>query len=578
MCGIFINFSINKKLSNKAYNIANNFMSNLKSRGPDANKTKVLENEHLFLGHTRLSIIDLRNIANQPMSDSNQKFSIVYNGEIYNYADLRDTLISFGYFFKTNSDTEVLLAGYQIWGKKLLQKIDGMFAFGIWDHYKKELFVARDQYGIKPLYFANTNSEFIFSSQFKPFMQNFINSYTTDNVAWEEFELWGSFQGDNTPLREVKAFPPGKSCVINNKGICSWDSFTTLFHSKSHISLEPKNKEKNLKNIKQAVIESVGQQLTADTNKGVLLSGGLDSNLLATIAKEYFNTRLPAITIGFKEYEGTRFDEIKLARKGAGALGLDHYVKYVSKLEFEKLKTRYFEDMDLPTIDGLNTWLAAKEAKKYGIKVLLSGLGADEIFGGYPSFIDLPKIVRMKNIIKFANQVPLVKNYFLKNKNPKYKNLVDYCDSLKSAYFLYRSSHLKDKEKTGEVFREYLERNVHISSKNKGELIAFLEINNYMKNQLLRDTDWASMSHGVELRVPFLSNNLINNYSPFGKSILLSICENTYLHEIFKRPKTGFSVPINNWMQKYEIENNNNNSTFFLNRKIKEEWLNSVRT
>lgn len=577
MCGIFINFSYKGKLLAPALKRADYFMNSLKSRGPDKSKTKILHNDSLFLGHTRLSIIDLRSIANQPMSDEKEQFSIIYNGEIYNYLSLRDQLSSIGYIFRTNSDTEVILASYQVWGKNMLKRFDGMFAFGIWDDKKKELFVARDQYGIKPLYFSAVNSEFVFSSQFKPFMKNYHSCFTVDESAWEEFELWGSFQGEKTPLKEVKVFPAGKSCVIDRTGKCSWDSFTNLFNSKPN-NFEINNNKNHLKNTKKAVIESVGQQLKADTNKGVLLSGGLDSNLIATIAKEYFNTKLPAITIGFKEYQGTRFDEVKYARKGAGVLGLDHYVKYVSKLEFTKIKKCFFQDMDLPTIDGLNTWLAAREAKKLGLKVLFSGLGADEIFGGYPSFIDIPKIIKMEKFIKFTNQLPLIKNYFVHHKNPKYKYLVDYCDNIKMAYFLYRISFIKDKEKAQDFCKNYIKNNIHISSENKAELIAFLEINNYMKNQLLRDTDWASMSHGVELRVPFLSNKLINKYSPFGKSILLSICRNAYLNEIYKRPKTGFSVPIKSWMDLNLIQRENKNSTFVFNRYIKEEWLKSVKS
>lgn len=575
MCGIFLNYLFTKEITGLEISRAQHFVERLKRRGPDRNRIEVINSASLILGHSRLSIIDLNSTADQPFTDIESRFKIVFNGEIYNYLEIKKDLISLGHQFKTASDTEVLLKGYQEFGAAILEKIDGMYAFAIFDVIREEVFIARDQYGIKPLYYELNNDGLTCSSQLKPFVTSAFDYYTEDTIAWSEFETWGSFQGINTPLNEVKVFPAGSYCLVKKTGKILWNSFTHHLNAKplDNQSCDAPNHQIN---VITKLKKSVSQQLRADTQIGILLSAGFDSTLIASIAQKEFGYHLPAITLGFYEYKGTTFDEVPLAKKTCDVLNLPHHIDYITKNDFLDSLDAYFDDMDMPTIDGLNTWLATRTAKKFDLKVVLSGLGADELFGGYPIFKDLPKIRKYHHLFQICNYIPGINTLLRNHPNKKLQFLKDFSGSYKAAYYLHRVAKNSELDRSSLAFLRFMERNQKINSNDPAELITFLELQNYMQNQLLRDSDWASMSHGVELRVPFLSKLLMGMHLPSGKANLISDSKDSFLQDILSRPKTGFSVPTKDWLLQERALKETGNSTQSFISMIKEQWISSL--
>lgn len=521
---------------------------NMAHGGPD-HYGKYLNNDlNYAFGHRRLSIIDTDSIANQPMSAINDNYIISFNGEIYNYLELRQELQSKGYIFKTNSDTEVLLYGYIEWKLDVLHKLQGMFAFVISDNTKKEIFAARDHAGMKPLYYSNIRNEFYISSE--------VKAFTSLNDNWEINEEWpvlfltyGFIPEPYTTLKNVFSLKKGSYLTYNLKN--------NVFIEKKWFIPEYKNlkiKKTDIKyDIKKLLNESVKKHLISDVPIGVLLSGGLDSTLIAAISTQYSNNKIKTISLNFTD---ELYSEQDYQIRASKFLSTDHHEFLVDEKILVENFTEYLDAMDQPTVDGFNTYLICKFSSSIGIKVVLSGIGADEYFGGYSSFnlkLKYYKLFRrVPNLFFFNSYFPFhlkIKKFSFLSKKINNKQYL-FNRGLYTPYDVSKILNVK-KSKIYEILNKVnfdesplLDERTYVSK---------IEVDYYLTSQLLKDADTFSMRHGVEIRMPFLDIclvNYINNINSFckysdkiDKILIKDLAKELLPSEIVYRKKIGFAVP-----------------------------------
>lgn len=546
------------------------------TRGPDGSGEWFSSDHHVGLGHKRLAIIDLTESGSQPMVGIKGSPVISFNGEIYNYKELRCQLEEKGYRFVSNSDTEVLLHLYAAYGENLVQHLRGMFAFALWDDEKKIMLLARDPYGIKPLYYADDGWSIRIASQIKALLTSDHISRLRDSAGVTSFFLMGHVLEPFTFYREIRQVPAGTTLMIDGQGPNHPKSFFSV--SNTILSAISKNDDDEImsQNICESLLRTVNYHFVSDVPVGVFLSGGIDSGVLVALADQLGYRNLETITLGYGEYRGMPGDEISLARETADRYGTRHHVRILEHTEFKRDLSSFFEAMDQPTIDGLNTYFVSKAAKEIGLKVALSGLGADEMFGGYPSFVKVPQYVNtLSGISKipFMGQgwkllYPLLRLVYPKL-HPKFSGLLQYGGSYETAYFLHRGLFMPWELTSilgGEFLKEGLTR-LNLSGRLKNETVfpgkkteaatmMLLESSFYMRNQLLRDTDWASMAHSLEVRIPFVDSQLLSELAPYlvankalNKKMLLARSPKRPLPEnVLTHKKSGFTVPVDQWL------------------------------
>jgi len=588
MCGI-AGFLFNPGLSEtQAVDSVHRMNDRMYARGPDA--AGCWSDDGIVLGHRRLAILDLDARANQPMVSADGRYAIVFNGEIYNFEELRQTLEADGVVFRTTSDTEVLLALFARDGELMLPKLRGMFAFAVWDAVARELFLARDPYGIKPLYYSQTQHGLVFASQVKALLASSLVSTVPEPAGLAGFYLWGSVPEPWTLYRNVFALPAGH-CLWARAGkmevpFC-WHDIRIHWREEASPSLQPypgiasdrlgfKNRvglawEQSLPElVRQAMVDSVRAHLVADVPVSVFLSGGIDSGAVAGLAAE-LGAQVEGITIGFEEFIGSHNDEVPVARAIAAHYGLPHHVRQVTRAEFEQDLPRILDAMDQPSIDGVNTWFASKAAAERGYKVVLSGVGGDELFCGYPSFRQIPRIVALGRAVA---AVPGARALLglpcawlaQRRSQPKFAAIPEFMDSLEGMYFLRRALFLPSELSAlmgEEQAREGLERlggtppgMTPANPRDGASAVGLLESTHYLRNQLLRDSDWASMGHSLELRTPLVDAALLAAMGPCvsgfsggaGKAMLARSPEKPLPDAVIHRPKTGFGLPMAKWV------------------------------
>ena len=547
--------------------------NSMKARGPDFSSSWISENGKIGLGHRRLSIIDLDARANQPMQSEDERYIIVFNGEIYNFEQLKIELIEDGFTFRTSSDTEVILALYIRDGEQMLSKLRGMFSIVIFDNDLQKLFLARDPYGIKPLYVAYSKYGWLFASQVKALLSSGIVSKEPDMKGQASFWLLGSVKEPNTWFKDISSLPAGSWATIDSSGNYSgpfiyWDIGLSWSNIKTP-AVEADIRE----NVKDALLESVQNHLVADVPIAIFLSGGIDSGTLAALMIECGITNLVGITLSYDEFEDTAMDEASIAAEIAEYYGIKHHVYKVTKEDFFNDLPLIIAAMDQPSIDGINTWYASKAAADLGLKVVVSGIGGDELFLGYQSFKQLPTLVKMMKVIKkfpaglwIANIIARIKAKNSGNSRWKYAPL--WLQRIDSSWWLRRSVYSPDDLSSliGEENAKRILKNFSVDGwinemvgkvSNLPELqLAQIESMTYLRNQLLRDSDWASMSHSIELRTPLVDAHLlskINTFFPlFNKYSNKTLLSNSPLKplpsHIISKPKTGFGIPINDWL------------------------------
>ncbi len=545
------------------------------SRGPDGSGLWVSTNKHIGLAHRRLSIVDLTEAGAQPMTTRDEDFRVVFNGEIYNYRELRAHLEAKGYFFRTNSDTEVLLNLYAEYGGDMIEHLRGMYAFAIWDEKRQGLFMARDPFGIKPLYYSNDGQLFRFASQVKALLKGGRIDTAPQPAGHVGFYLWGYVPEPYTLYKGINALPAGNTLWIDLTGKKLFNQFFDL--SKEIANAEelaretPVISEYSQELLRNAIKDSVQCHQIGDVDVGLFLSAGLDSTMLTALVAEFSNNNLKTITLGFEEYKNTENDETILADVVAQNYGTHHRTRFLSKQDFVESMDAFMTAMDQPSIDGVNTYFVSKIAKEAGMKVALSGVGGDELFGGYPSFKDIPKMVKL---FGWSHTMPGAGKAFrwvsapILNHmtSPKYAGLLEYGHSYSGAYLLRRGlfmpwelPNVLDADMVKEGWKELqpllaLEESTTGISTDKLK-ISSLELSFYMRSQLLRDADWAGMAHSLEIRVPLVDVTLFRALLPMltgkcspTKQDMAATPDKPLPQAVMNKPKTGFCVPVREWL------------------------------
>lgn len=546
------------------------------ARGPDGSGLWVNEEDRTGLGHVRLAIIDLSEGGAQPMHSSDGRLTITFNGEIYNYRELRAELQARGRTFRSGSDTEVLLQLYAEYGAAMVGRLRGMFAFGLWDADRRTLLLARDPLGIKPLYWADDGWTLRFASQAKALLAGGAVPNDPDPAGIVGFHLLGSLPEPFTVWRSIQSLPAGTTLTVDATGPGTPQSYYDVAAALSDRATPSEVQGDARARVAEAVRDSVRHHLVADVPVAVFLSAGIDSGALLGTMAGLGVRDITAVTLRFQEFEGLAQDEAPLAAEVAALYGARHIVRTVDRAEFERDLPAIMDAMDLPTVDGINTWFVAKAAHEAGIKVALSGLGADECFGGYPSFTDVPHSVRWLRPVSWLPGLGAVARWALSTAiaaglslHPKTPGVLQYGGTWAGAYLLRRGIYmpweLEDVVdpalvETGVRRLAPLSRIAAAIQTGRSlgnfDRVAALETALYMRNQLLRDADWAGMAHGVEVRVPFVDPFFLAALPPGtalegmnAKDVIAGLPDPPLPKSVRHRRKTGFSTPQGRWLR-----------------------------
>jgi len=571
MCGINGVFAYDNSAPAVDREMVRRVRDHMAARGPDGKGEWFSPNGRVGLGHRRLAIIDLSERGAQPMVSADGRYVVVCNGEIYNYRELRRELESRGRVFVTQSDTEVLLHLYAESGAAMLRSLRGMYAIALWDTEKNELLLARDPFGIKPLYYADGKGAFRFASQVKALLHAPVDT-SPDPAGHAGFYLWGSVPEPWTLYRGIRALPAGHSLVVDAGGMGEPIAFCRISDLLMKAARDPAsgNRESAINAIAASIQASVIAHQIADVPVGVFLSAGIDSCLIAATAATH-GAHSYTLTLGFKEFAGTDDDEVPLAEEVARMLGSWHSTLMTSRQDFEDEREKLLLAMDQPSIDGVNTWFVARAARQMDLKAALSGLGGDELFASYPSFLQVPRLAQRGRSLRGLRRAgPLLRRFsspmLSRVTSPKYAGLLEYSGSLGSAYLLRRClyapwelSSVLDRDLAEAGWRQLqcvhqLDDTVRGIDSDRLAVSA-LEMNWYMRNQLLRDADWAGMAQSIEIRVPYLDVDLLLEsaswfaaYPDIRKAELAAVTAPRLPAAVLARPKTGFSVPVRDWI------------------------------
>jgi asparagine synthase (glutamine-hydrolysing) len=543
-------------------------------RGPDGCGEWWSNDGRVGFGHRRLAILDLSERGAQPMSTPDGRLIVTFNGEIYNYRVLRQQLEQKGRRFHSDTDTEVLLHLYDEKGAAMVRELRGMFAFAIWDARRRALFLARDGYGIKPLYYADDGWTFRFASQVKALLAGGQISRDPEPAGWAGFGLYGSVPEPFTTYQDIRAVPAGTTVWVDDAGMRAPQPFFSIAAEYCRAEANRDNATAHANDIRRNLLDSVSHHLVADVPVGAFLSSGIDSGALVGLMRDAGHHEIQTVTLGFDEFRGTRDDEIPIAEQVARRYGTRHTTRIVTKDEFSADLPKILDAMDQPTIDGINTWFVSKAARELGLKVAISGLGGDELFGSYPSFRDVPRWVKLLNVpLRIPGMKELGRDLAraLMPGSPKAAGLMKYGGTYAGAYLVRRGVFLPWEldDLIGTDMARIGLRRLDVVGSIRSVLspdpttafgrIATLESSLYMRNQLLRDTDWASMAHSLEVRVPLVDTALLRQLAPSlvgrrvrSKTALAASPSVALPSAAVQRSKTGFSTPIQRWLERDE--------------------------
>jgi len=438
------------------------------------------------------------------------------------------------------------------------------------------LLLARDPYGIKPLYYADDGWTVRFASQIKALLAGGKISRDPEPAGWVGFCLFGSVPEPFTTYQEIRALPAGSTLWVDRIGTHQTKQYFSLANTycRAEAAGSLINDEDQQHDARDALLDSVRHHLVADVPVGAFLSSGIDSGALVGLMRDVGQQEIQTVTVTFEEFQGMREDEAPIATEVASRYGTRHTTRVVTEQEFRNDLPRILEAMDQPTIDGLNTWFVSKAARELGLKVAISGLGGDELFGGYSSFRDVPLWVRT---LAIPGRIPglgditrwLLTGVFSQSLNPKAAGLLKYGGNYAGAYFLRRGLFMPWELQAvlgAEIARlglrrlspiRHIETVLEPRPKTSFGKVAVLESSMYMRNQLLRDTDWASMAHSLEVRVPLVDVKLLSQLASItarngsrSKHLLANSPRTPLPLKVVERPKTGFTTPIQSWLQR----------------------------
>lgn len=542
-------------------------------RGPDDVGMVITEfgTATVGLGNRRLAILDTSASGHQPMLNPDTGDLLVYNGEIYNFPELRQTLELIGCSFRGRSDTEVLLRSYQQWGIDCLTRLKGMFAFALWDSKAQRLLVARDHLGIKPLYYTFLSGQvFLYASELRSLLAGGLISLNIDRRALAGYLAYGAVQEPLTILKEVLALPSGSWMQVDHQGQkVAQGRFWEIPSTHAEISSRDLVQEG-----RTLLRQAVRRHLLSDVPLGIFLSAGLDSTAVLGLAQEVASDQVHAFTVSFPD--DPKYDEGPIARETARRLGVVHHECAVDGATAFRWAQQGLGSMDQPAMDGLNTYIVSRAVREEGLVVALSGQGGDEIFGGYRSFRGVPRWFRRMSWLRGlppAWRATLVRAATCRMDSviqEKSEDIARTGSDLLGLYFHYRRL-LSDNDLARLGFKASdlgLTSSFHLPMANgsrylvPGDPIASvsrMESVFYLGNTLLRDGDVFGMANSLEVRVPFLDRDLVEwafqlpgiallpTRAP-NKSLLRQMCAEFFTEAHTSQPKRGFALPFSSWL------------------------------
>jgi len=559
-------------------------------RGPDADGTWEQTERGLgaMFAHRRLSILDLSPLGRQPMRNEATGDVLCFNGEIYNYRELRAGLAGLGARFRSQGDTEVILAGYARWGEGVLSRLRGMFAFALWDARERSVLIARDRLGIKPVYLADVERPggeraVLFASEVRSLLASGLVARRIDPLGLSSF-LWNGVVGTpSTIVKGVRLLAEGTSLRIDERGVVRregpyWDA-PTVGRSPS---ASPTAQTDSVRELRRVLKETMEQHILSDVPLGVFLSGGIDSSAMAALATEVSPRRVRTFNVSFDE---AQYDESPHAQAVATALGTEHTDVRLTEQRFASQLEGALSAIDQPSFDGINTYFVSRAVKEAGITVALAGTGGDELFGGYPSFREVPRSLRAgraaswipggprRSLMRAATRVATGRAGEIRPQT-RWGKLEDlaFASDLYEAYQVSYAIFTRDFQ--ADLMRvtapEGLDWGLPTSraaalrarTASEPELagVSHLELACFLGERLLRDSDWASMAVSLELRVPLLDHVLCEavwnvpterRFLPLQRKQLLRDVGLTGLSPaLFERPKRGFELPMALWTRR----------------------------
>lgn len=559
MCGItgVINLDTDEPLNEivQRMNLA------IAHRGPDADGI-FLENT-IALGHRRLSIIDTSEAGNQPFYSEDKNIVVVFNGEIYNYIELKHEL-SQDYTFKTSSDTEVIIAAYLKWGVKCVEHFIGMFAIAIFDKIKNKTILFRDRLGIKPIYFFQKEKGIAFASEIRSLMASKLFEPKISKKGFIQYLKYQTVHTPNTILEGVQMLKPGHFILVNNDGVAI-QKYWSLEEQK--LDSIQKDREEVKRNVRAILESAVEMRMRSDVPFGAFLSGGIDSSIIVGLMAKKSTHQVKTFSITFNEEE---YDEGKYSRLIAEKYNTDHTEIKLSANDFLNLVPDAINAMDHPSGDGPNTYVVSKVTKEKGVKMTLSGLGGDELFAGYDVFKRLHALDQKKWLSNTPKAIRGAVGSAVLWMKPsvageKISELLKSSDlKLDPAYKLSRQVWMDNS--IGKLIRNFELKNQYDLPLNdiepeKNGVISYVskrEMSSYMMDVLLRDSDQMSMAHALEIRVPFIDHRLVEymlkqsdnvKFPNSPKELLVDACSDVIPREIVDRKKMGFTFPWAIWMK-----------------------------
>ncbi|SRR5579884_131780 len=539
----------------------------LAHRGPDDEGVWVDPAGRIALGNRRLAIIDLSPAGHQPMTDPSGQVVLTYNGEIYNFRELRRELEASGYRFRSHTDTEVILALYLRDGLEMCRRLRGMFALALWDGRSERLVLARDRLGIKPLYYAHRDGRWLFASEIRAIRASGLVSPTVNPRALVAFLCLGSVPGPTTAFEDVWELPPASMLTVRGTG----PSEVRRYWDMPGPAPTERDAAAAAEELRERLRDAVACHLVSDVPLGVFLSGGVDSGALVAMMYESGHARIRTFSIRFPELQ---FDEGAEAARVAARYGTEHAAREIRGEDVAADLDQIVAAMDQPTIDGVNTYYVSRLARESGTIVALSGIGGDELFCGYPSFGLVPRVLAWQ---RMGARLPVGRSIVAavlaaipSYRSAKLRESLQQAPTIQSAYLTVRGlltrEELIDLLTPGPLRDAARELDAAFALGGFAPALpddplaatAVLEMRGYMHNQLLRDTDAMSMAHSVEVRVPFLDHPLVEFALGLPRSIradgrppkwLLLKALGHHVHRGPSRSKRGFTFPLGAWLR-----------------------------
>jgi asparagine synthase (glutamine-hydrolysing) len=543
-------------------------------RGPDDEGIEILPlrsdtQQCAGLGSRRLAILDLSPAGHMPMHDPETDNWLVFNGEIFNFQQVRSELEKLGHRFTSTGDTEVLLKAYGEWGEGCIDRFAGMFAFALWDARRERLFLARDRLGVKPLYYYASSGLFLFGSEIRALLASGLVPRRLDMTGLASYLAFGAVQDPLTIIEGVRSLPPGHTLVWEKEHFetsCYWSMVEVASRPPATDALG-----EAVAAVRGLIQQAVSERLISDVPIGVFLSGGVDSSCIVAAASESSQKPLETFSVIFGDSE---FCEDRYSDPVAREFGCHHH-------KIELTETRLLEQipealgaMDQPSVDGINTYIISRATKEAGITVALSGLGGDEIFAGYSTFRSVPKMMSFQRYAGWLTPLGRGFNALLggseSNRLSKLLALAGNDYYANQPYFLSRALFLP-RTVRALLRRQFAENGNHMAACHWGELVeqvreldpvnqvSIFEGSTYMANTLLRDTDCMSMAVSLEARTPFLDYRLweyvlplagrLKLDPPMPKPLLLRSVGQRLPREIYLRRKMGFTLPFERWLR-----------------------------